>query len=105
MPRGGKRPGAGRPKGSKNRLTKKRLELAQKAAHEGVTPLEVQLETMREIWDKATKRGKIVDLALAREACEIARMAAPFVHPKLNAVDHTGDMTMRHEDLLRELED
>jgi hypothetical protein len=40
---GGKRPGAGRKKGS---LTQKTREVAEKAASAGITPLEVMLEAM-----------------------------------------------------------
>jgi hypothetical protein len=77
MAHGGKRPGAGRRKGS---LTTKTRAIAEKATAEGLTPLEVMLKAMRrhadaEQWD---------------EAAAHAKDAAPYIHPKLAAVQHTG---------------
>jgi hypothetical protein len=74
---GGKRPGAGRKKGS---ATKKTREIAEKAMAEGLTPLEVMLRAMKEHikakrWD---------------DAAAIAKDAAPYCHPKLSAVEMTG---------------
>lgn len=76
--RGGARPGAGRKPGS---LTKRTQEIAAQASAEGITPLEVMLGAMREAWDKGDKK----------EAATIAKDAAPFVHPKLAAVEHSGN--------------
>ena len=45
--RGGRRPGAGRPVGSKNQRT---AEIARAAAEAGITPIEVMLGAMRELW-------------------------------------------------------
>jgi hypothetical protein len=75
--RGGARPGAGRPKGS---LTKRTRAIAEKAIAQGITPLEVMLRAMEEHvkaepWD---------------DAAAVAKDAAPYVHPKLAAVQHTG---------------
>lgn len=72
--RGGKRQGAGRPAGAANKKTR---EIADKAALEGITPLEVLLQTMREAWDGGSKEL----------ACQIAKDAAPYMHPRLTAVD------------------
>ncbi len=36
-----------------------------------------------------------------RIAC--AKAAAPYVHPKLEAIEHTGDIAVRHEDAIKEL--
>lgn len=77
MARGGKREGAGRKPGSATRRTR---EIADKAAAEGITPLEVMLKAMRlhadaERWD---------------EAAAVAKDAAPYVHPKLAAIEHSG---------------
>lgn len=86
MARGGKRDGAGRPAGSKNRRTEeaaeKTREITEKAAAAGVMPLEVMLEAMRE----AHKAG---NTALALEC---AQMAAPYCHPRLGAVQVNGDV-------------
>ena len=68
-----------------------------------VAPLAVQLATMRELWVRAVKDGQIVDLECAKQACALAKDTAPFVHPRLASVDHSGDMTVRHEDWLDSL--
>jgi hypothetical protein len=43
--RGGRRPGAGRPVGSKNQ---RKAEIARAAAEEGITPIEVMLGANRQ---------------------------------------------------------
>lgn len=73
MGHGGKRPGAGRKRGS---VSKKTTEVAQRAAQEGVTPLEVMLKAMTVHY-----KAKRYDLAAA-----VAKDAAPYVHPRLSAV-------------------
>ncbi len=78
MPRGGKRAGAGRPRGS---ATKKTRAVADAAAAAGVTPLEVMLDAMRRL-HKARKYTA---------AASVARDCAPYVHPRLSAVTHRGD--------------
>jgi len=77
--RGGRRPGAGRPVGSKNQKTQ---EIARAAAESGITPIEVMLGTMRELWALGTPDAK-------REAVEIAKDAAPYIHPRLASIDQT----------------
>lgn len=77
MARGGKRPGAGRPQGSRNIGTKQRIAIADRAASEGITPLEVMLNTMRAHYD-AQKFD---------EASAVARDAAPYVHARLSSID------------------
>ena len=80
MARGGSKKGerrGGRQKGSRN---KKVREIADKALELGITPLEVMLETMRELYHE----GKKLD------ACAIAKDAAPYVHPRLQAIEHAG---------------
>lgn len=77
MARGGKRTGSGRPKGA---LTRRTREVAEKALAKGLTPLEVMLTAMRhhvkkKEWDKAAA---------------VAKDAAPYVHPRLAAVEHSG---------------
>ena len=78
MPRGGKRPGAGRPKGA---LSKRREELARKALEADVTPLDVMIWAMNDAMQKKERD----------EAAKYAQMAAPYVHPKLASVQHSGD--------------
>lgn len=75
--KGGKRPGAGRKPGS---ATKKTKAIADKAAQDGITPLEVMIEAMRAHYDAGS----------LDEAAEIAKDAAPYMHPRLAAVELGG---------------
>ena len=77
--RGGRRPGAGRPPGSKNQRS---AEIAREAVEAGITPIEVMLNAMRELWEEGTSEAK-------REAAKVARDAAPYVHPRLASIDQT----------------
>lgn len=81
--RGGARPGAGRKKGGRNRLTEEARQIAKKT---GITPLEFLLEAMQ---DDSLPLDKRIDAAKA---------AAPYVHPKLSSVEVSGDpeRPMRH---------
>ena len=74
--RGGKRHGAGRKKGARNKASAAR-ETAIAAS--GLTPLEYILGIMR---DEAQQVAVRLDMAKA---------AAPYVHPRLAAVAHTGE--------------
>ena len=103
--RGGARVRAGRPRGSANRKTR---EVADRAASEGITPLEVFLEDMRFHFARATverAKGRDADILLiAKElsaAREAAKDAAPFMHPRLQAVAHSGSVGITHEEALR----
>jgi hypothetical protein len=86
MPRGGRREGAGRKPGSK--LTKSQL-IAAEIRDTGVSPLEVQLTTMRELWRRAHANGEM-DANLAAQACAIAKDCAPYVHPRLASIEHAN---------------
>ena len=90
MPRGGARPGAGKPRGP-NRSSRERLERISKT---GVTPLDVLIEGMRKHYDAAQEALKVDDKETAakcfREAKDFAKEAAPYLHPRLQAVQHTG---------------
>ena len=86
MPRGGKREGAGRKTSS---LTTKTREIAEKALsgelpanldYQTATPLEVMLQAMRFF----AGQGHL------DEAAKVARHAAPYIHPRLASVEHTG---------------
>lgn len=94
--RGGPRKGAGRKPGS---ATKKTREIANKAAEQGITPLEVMLETMCSLVQKAKdieangpqEGEKIVSpLELRVQAAAVAKDAAPYMHPRLAAIEHSG---------------
>lgn len=77
MPSGGKRPGAGRkPSGTNRRIP----EIAERAAAEGITPLEVMLEAMRDAHSKG-------NLGLA---AGYAKDAAPYMHSKYSSVEMGG---------------
>ena len=69
-------PGAGRPKGGANKLND---EARAKALDGGTTPLEYLLAVMR---DTGLDRDTRIDAAKA---------AAPYVHARLAAVEHSGD--------------
>ena len=73
MASGGKRPNAGRKPGA---ATKKTREVANKAAEQGITPLEFMLNMMRTDPDPKAQ-------------FEAAKAAAPYVHARLSSVDAT----------------
>lgn len=81
MARGGARVGAGRKAGS---VTEKTREIADNAASQGLTPLEYMLERLRD--DKET----------AEVRRDMAKAAAPYIHPKLSSVEAniTGKITI-----------
>lgn len=117
MASGGKRVGAGRPPGA---LTKRTREVAEKAAAEGKTPLEVLLENMRHFQKVAHDAEAVIEamgedqvrslgdsheeqfkalLAKVKQAAglrvlanEAAKDAAPFVHARLSAVEISGEI-------------
>jgi hypothetical protein len=85
----GSKPGerrGGRKKGTTNKATKKRRDIAEKALEQGKSPLEVLLEAMND----AYKTGG------AAAAAAFAKDAAPYVHPKLAtiAADVKQDLTI-----------
>lgn len=92
MSRGGKRAGAGRPKGAKTKRTK---AVAEKAAAEGITPLEVMLDAMRRL-----HKGRRYEKAAA-----VAKDAAPYVHPRLGQVKHDVSGSVRHDVVIEEMSD
>ena len=74
----------GRRKGAKNKATVEReigqAQIVAEAKAEGISPLEVMLGAMRDAWGKADMDA----------ASRYAKDAAPYVHPRLAAVEHTG---------------
>ena len=88
MASGGRRSGAGRPKGSRNKLTIERQRIAEELLTNGDTPLQVLVDMMRgerEFDDKIF---------------EAAKAAAPYIHPRLAATEITADLTTSHEEWL-----
>lgn len=73
--------------GSKVRVTNVR-----KAAGD-LSPVDYMLSILR---DEAQSQGDRMDAAKA---------AAPYLHARLSGVKHSGEMVMRHEDALNELDD
>lgn len=73
---GGKRQGAGRKPGVANAKTR---DVANRAAQEGLTPLEFMLDIMR---DDTQEKGV---------RFEAAKAAAPYIHPRLSSVDAKVD--------------
>jgi len=74
MTRGGKRTGAGR---KLNATTKRTAETANKLAADGIMPLEILVESMREAWKNGHKET----------ACTLAQHAAPYMHPRMSSRD------------------
>lgn len=83
--RGGARQGAGRKKGSTTTRTR---EIADRAMEDGITPLEFMLNVMRQ---EPHPELEPVDLMKATAMrFEAAKAAAPYIHPRLAAIEHTG---------------
>ena len=78
MSSGGKRSGAGRKHGMVTEAKRIAVERGLAALGDGPTPLEVMLELMH----TATSRDEKLKAALG---------AAPYVHPRLAAVEHSGN--------------
>ena len=78
MPRGGKRAGAGRKPGA---ATERTRAIANRAAVEGITPLEVMLNAMRQY----VAEGE------TEKAVAVARDAAPYCHARLASTTIKGD--------------
>lgn len=107
-------------------------ETAKIAVEKGLDPLAIMLDNMRHFQQvavdaEATIEGLTAEeisgqastpeeqfrllLAKAKQAAglrqmahECARDAAPYIHPRLSAVEHSGEMTLTHEQALEELE-
>lgn len=105
---------------------------ALEAAARGLDPLDIMLDNMRHFQQVALDAEATIDgltaeevsgqaatpedqfkllLAKAKQAAglrqmahECARDAAPYIHPRLSAVEHSGDVTVTHEQALAELE-
>ena len=75
---GGKRPGAGRPRGAASRANE---QVRQEAAATGELPLAYMLRIMR---DPSQPVGRRDDMAKA---------AAPFCHSRLSSVEHSGEIS------------
>ncbi len=88
----GPKPGmkvGGRQKGTPNRAT---AERQRQIAESGMTPLDYLLSVMRDENEPPDAR------------LDAAKAAAPYVHPRLSAIEHSGDLTVSHEDRLIAME-
>jgi hypothetical protein len=120
MSRGGKRIGAGRKPGS---ITKRTRAVAEKAIASGKAPLEVMLDNMWHFQQVALDAEAVIEsmneeqvaslgetheeqfkslLAKVKQAAglrqmahECARDAAAYMHPKLSAVQHSGQIDLK----------
>src|SRR5512134_292000 len=99
MPRGGFRAGAGRKKGAATIRTRR---IANELAREGQTPLEVMIDTMRELCQQAADAPTAAERTEKKlAACAVEEKAAPYIHPRLAAVA----ATVRHVTSVRDLSD
>ena len=76
MPKGGRQPGAGRPKGSKNKRT---TALEEALAAGGELPKGFMLRLMRDESQCMSLRA------------DMAKAVAPYCHPRLNAIEQRGE--------------
>jgi hypothetical protein len=97
MGRGGKRLGASRKTGTEKQATTARQELASVATKQCISPLELMLKRMRHYnsaVDRELAKGDNADQAVRRRALraanEAAKDAAPHLHPRLSAIEHSG---------------
>lgn len=77
MPRGGKRPGAGRKAGSPNRAT---AAVRAEIAASGEEPRDYMLRVMRDERAEPARRDAM------------AKAVAPYIHPRLVALEHSGQL-------------
>jgi hypothetical protein len=76
------RKAGGRPKGSRNKRT---LELIQRAEAKGISPLDLMLEAMHDLWQEGDR--------LAAFAC--AEKVAPYLHARLATVEQKVEAQVR----------
>ena len=84
--RGGARAGSGRKPGSANKRTR---EIADRAAADGITPLEYLLAVMR---DDSTHEDPKIQAGREAHRFQAAVAAAPYIHPRLQAIEHSGSI-------------
>ena len=92
MARGGKRPGAGRKKGNSTRERVARAPAIKKLTDGKTTPLDYLVQVMRG------------DVTYDEQKFKAAVAAAPYMHPRLQAIEHSGEIVSKHEQAVDELE-
>lgn len=96
------RPKGGRPAGGKNSA---RLAVADRALGDGITPLEIMIAHMRDQHGRAIKaKTPALRQAHMAAAAAAAKDAAPYVHPRLNAIDHSHSGAMNWADVFKRVE-
>ena len=95
------RPKGGRPAGGKNSA---RLAVAQALLTDGATPLEIMVAHMRDQYSRATKASGAARQAHLAAAAAAAKDAAPYMHPRLNAIDHSHSGAMNWRDVFAQVE-
>lgn len=81
-------------------------ELLDKLSENGVSPIEVMINSMRNLYsqyEECLEQGELTNHEntkesimrygkdCLRQACEIAKDVAPYFHPRLQAITHAGD--------------
>lgn len=114
--RGGRRAGAGRPNGAKNKPKPEEIkEIKHGGARPGTgakpgstypprgrkvplsalnketTPVDLLIQSMQALWATAITPDGMIDIDRAKEACSIAKDVAPYVHPKLAQIEGNPD--------------
>lgn len=126
MPRGGRRDGAGRKAGVPSIKTVERRRLVERAAKEHRSPLDVMLENMVHFQKLAESAEAVITeytadsltdlspeeqfkrlLAEVKKAAgfremahNCARDAANYIHPRLSAIHHDGNLRVTRADTL-----
>jgi hypothetical protein len=92
--RGGKRPGAGRKKHVPNKASAAREQEAQAT---GLTPRDVMLAAMRQLWALAekNKRNRRLNEHYVRGAVDVARNLAPYIHPRISTTAAAPDTPLK----------
>lgn len=88
--KGGARPGAGRKAGVRNKRTEKTIREVEAS---GLTPLQFMLEVMRS--DAPDTEDAMLILQHRALRMDAAKAAAPYVHPKLTAIEHSGGVAVQ----------
>jgi hypothetical protein len=83
----------GRKKGTPNKAT---AEVAKAVADSGMTPLQFMLDVMRGTPPPDADAAAIIAFTTLR--FEAAKAAAPYVHPKLSSIEHSGSISRPFED-------
>ena len=89
----------GRPKGAKSKTP---LEREARLAASGMLPLDFFLAMMR---DKEIRIGEETYQPTMADRQWGAEKAAPYIHPKLAAVKHSGGLAVRHENWVEQLQE